>query len=86
MSLLSEQNLAVSFAPPRRPPSFGLWLLGERGANGVFLQYNGWLGVEWSEANEAQRKRAAQLYPEAEIEAWGGTILPLGHPGSRPAF
>jgi hypothetical protein len=82
-ALLNEQNVAVSFAPARRPPSFGLWLLGERGATAVFLQYNGWLGIEWSEADEARKIRASQLYPEAQIETWGGTIMPLGHPGSH---
>jgi hypothetical protein len=80
-ALLNERNVAVSFAPARRPPSFALWLLGERGATGVFLQYDGWMGAEWSEANEAQKILASQLYPEAQIEAWGGTIMPLGHPG-----
>jgi len=79
-ALLNKQSVTVSFAPARRPPSFGLWLLGERGATGVFLQYNGWVGAEWSEADEAQKKLASQLYPEASIQVWGGTILPLGHP------
>ena len=82
-ALLNKPHVAVSFAPARRPPSFGLWLLGEPGATGVFLQYDGWLGVEWSEADEAQKILTSELYPEAQIETWGGTIMPIGHPGSH---
>jgi hypothetical protein len=77
-ALLSERDVAASFTPKRCPPSLGLWLLGERGATSVFLQYNGYVGEK---PDEALRKLASQLYPEAKIEEWGGTIMPLGHPG-----
>jgi len=77
-ALLNERYVAVSFTPERRQPSFGLWLLGERGATSVFLQYNGYVGEK---PNEALRKLASELYPEAKIEEWGGTIMPHGHPG-----
>jgi hypothetical protein len=80
-AFLERKNVAVSFAPVRRPPAWGLWILGEPGATGVFLQYPGWIGAKWSEADEAQKVLASELYPEASIETWGGTIMPLGHPG-----
>jgi hypothetical protein len=79
-ALLNDRNVAVSFTPERRQPSFGLWLMGERGATTVFLEYNGWMG---GTPDEAQKKLAMRLYPEAEIELWGGTIMPFGHPGSH---
>jgi hypothetical protein len=78
--LLNERNVAVSFTPEHRPPAFGLWLLGERGASTVFLEYGGWMGLK---PDDAQKELARRLYPEAEIELWGGTIMPIGHPGSH---
>jgi hypothetical protein len=77
-ALLDEQNVTASFDPLRRAPSVGLWLLGERGADTVFLQYSGWLGME---LDEVQRDRARRLFPEADIRPWGGTIPFHDDPG-----
>ena len=81
-ALLEEPNVTASFIPMWRAPSMSLGLLGERGVNSVFLQYSGWLGIAWSESDEARRKRASRLFPEAKVRVWGGTIPYPDDPGT----
>jgi hypothetical protein len=87
-ALLDEPNVTASFTPLRSAPSIGLCLLGERGANSVFLQYNGWLSGPLSKAvskvDEAQKNRASHLFPEAKIRVWTGTVSFADDPG-KPA-
>jgi hypothetical protein len=83
-ALLDEPNVTASFTPMRRAPSIGLCLLGERGANSVFLQYDGWLSGPLNKADEAQKSRASHLFPEAKIRVWTGTVSFADDPG-KPA-
>jgi hypothetical protein len=85
-ALLDEPNVTASFLPMQHAPSFSLRLLGERGANSVFLEYPDWVFPKSSESDEAQKQkqRSARFFPEAEVRVWTGTVRFADDPG-KPA-
>jgi len=82
-ALRDEPNVTASFIPMQRAPSLALRLMGERGANSIFLHY-AWGSPTLSESDEAQKNLASRLFPEAIVKVQTGTVNFADDPG-KPA-